>query len=258
MRAQSATIVIPCRNERGNIMATVARMPHFAPKQEIIFVEGHSRDGTLDEIRRAIAANPEMDIKVFVQDGEGKGDAVRKGLEMARGDVLMILDADLTVGPEELTKFYAAITSGAAEFVNGTRMIYPKEGKSMRTLNLIANRIFAYLFTYLLNQRFTDTLCGTKALTRENYKRLAAGRNYFGWFDPFGDFDLILGAVKLNLKVIEVPIRYRTRTFGETKISRFSHGWLLMRMLLLALSRLKMVPESGSDRRWSANSASKR
>ena len=258
MPAQSATIVIPCRNERGNIMAAVERMPHFASEQEIIFVEGHSQDGTLDEIRRAIVAHPEMDIKVFVQDGEGKGDAVRKGFEMARGDVLMILDADLTVGPEELTKFYAAITSGVAEFVNGTRMVYPKEGKSMRTLNLIANRIFAYLFTYMLNQRFTDTLCGTKALTRENYERLAAGRNYFGSFDPFGDFDLILGAVKLNLKVIEVPIRYRARRFGETKISRFSHGWLLMRMLLFAFRRLKMVPESASGRRWNAKSASQR
>jgi SAM-dependent methyltransferase len=243
MPAQSATIVIPCRNERGNIIASVERMPHFAPEQEIIFVEGHSDDGTLDEIRRAIGAHPEMDIKLFVQDGEGKGDAVRKGFEMARGDILMILDADLTVGPEELTKFYAAITSGAAEFVNGTRMVYPKEGKSMRTLNLIANRILASLFTYILNQRFTDTLCGTKALSRKNYERLAVGRNYFGSFDPFGDFDLILGAVKLNLKVIEVPIRYRTRRFGETKISRFSHGWLLMRMLLFAFRRFKMVPE---------------
>jgi SAM-dependent methyltransferase len=248
MRAPSATIVIPCRNERGNVMATVERMPHFAPKQELIFVDGHSQDGTLDEIHRAIVAHPEMDIKVFVQDGEGKGDAVRKGFEMARGDVLMILDADLTVAPEELTKFYSAITSGAAEFVNGTRMIYPKEGKSMRTLNLIGNRIFARMFTYLLNQHFTDTLCGTKGLTRENYKRLAAGRNYFGSFDPYGDFDLILGAVKLNLKVIEVPIRYRARMFGETKISRFSHGWLLMRMLLFAFRRLKMVPEPAGAR----------
>jgi glycosyltransferase involved in cell wall biosynthesis len=258
MRAQSATIVIPCRNERGNIMAAVERMPHFAPEQEIIFVEGHSQDGTLDEIHRAIVAHPEMEIKVFVQDGEGKGDAVRKGFEMARGDVLMILDADLTVGPEELTKFYAAITSGAAEFVNGTRMVYPKEGKSMRMLNLIANRIFAYLFTYILNQRFTDTLCGTKVLTRENYERLAAGRNYFGLFDPFGDFDMILGAVKLNLKVIEVPIRYRARRFGETKISRFRHGWLLMRMLLFAFRRLKIVPDSASGQRWSAKNASQR
>ena len=167
---------------------------------------------------------------------------MRKGFEMARGDVLMILDADLTVAPEELTKFYAVITSGAGEFVNGTRMVYPKEGNAMRTLNLIANRIFALLFTYMLNQRFTDTLCGTKALTRENYKRLAAGRNYFGPFDPFGDFDLILGAAKLNLKVVEVPIRYRARTFGETQISRFSHGWLLIRMVFFAFRKFKILP----------------
>src|SRR5262249_48920478 len=239
----SATIVIPCRNEHGNILAAVERMPRFAPDQEIIFVEGHSRDGTLDEIRRVIATHPEMDIKVFVQDGTNKGDAVRKGFEIARGDVLMILDADLTVAPEELTKFYAVITSGVGEFVNGTRMIYPKDGNAMRTLNLIANRIFALLFSYMLNQRLTDTLCGTKALTRENYKRLAAGREYFGPFDPFGDFDLILGAVKLNLKVVEVPIRYRARIFGESQISRFSHGWLLIRMVFFAFRKIKMLPE---------------
>ena len=241
--ALSATIVIPCRNERGNIFATVERMPRFALDQEIIFVEGHSRDGTLEEIRRVISAHPEMDIKLFVQDGKNKGDAVRKGLGMARGDVLMILDADLTVAPEELTKFYAVITSGAGEFVNGTRMVYPKEDHAMRTLNLIANRIFALLFSYILNQRFTDTLCGTKALTRENYKRLAAKRDYyFGSFDPFGDFELILGAAKLNLKAVEVPIRYRARTFGETQISRFSHGWLLTRMVFFAFRKFKILP----------------
>src|SRR5262249_5032329 len=168
----SASIIIPCRNESGNIAAAIERLPRFAPDQEIIFVEGHSRDDTLDEIHRIVAAHPDVDIKVLVQDGKGKGDAVRKGFETARGDVLMILDADLTVAPEELGKFYAVIASGAGEFVNGTRMVYPKEGKAMRTLNLIANRIFALLFTYLLNQRFTDTLCGTKVLSRANYARL--------------------------------------------------------------------------------------
>jgi Glycosyl transferase family 2/Methyltransferase domain len=240
----SASIIIPCRNERGNIEAAIERLPTFAPDQEVIFVEGHSRDGTLEEIRRVIAAHPGVDVKVLVQDGKGKGDAVRKGFEAARGDVLMILDADLTVAPEDLRKFYDVIVSGVGEFVNGTRMVYPKEGKAMRTLNLIANRVFALLFTYLLNQRFTDTLCGTKVLSRENYVRLAAGRDYFGSFDPFGDFDLILGAVKLNLKVVEVPIRYRARTFGETQISRFTHGWLLLRMVWFAFRKLKMLPKA--------------
>jgi SAM-dependent methyltransferase len=235
----STTVVIPCRNERGNIEPAVARLPAFCDDIEILFIEGHSKDGTLDEIRRVIAAYPERDIKVLVQDGRGKADAVHKGFAAARGDVLMILDADLTVPPEDLPKFYDALASGKGEFINGTRLVYPMETGAMRALNTLGNRYFAHLFTWLLNQRFTDTLCGTKVLTRESYAKIAANRAYFGDFDPFGDFDLIFGAVKLNLKVIEVPIRYADRTYGSTQISRFRHGWLLLRMCVFAFFKLK-------------------
>ncbi len=237
----SATIVIPCRNERGNIEPAVRRIPNFAADQEIIFVEGHSKDGTLDEIYRIMARYPDLDIKATVQDGRGKGDAVRKGFELARGDVLIILDADLTVPPEELPKFYELIASGRGEFVNGSRLVYPMEDQAMRFLNLTANRLFAYAFSYLLNQRLTDTLCGTKVLSKRHYQRIAEERAYFGDFDPFGDFDLIFGATKSNLKFVEVPIRYMARTFGETQISRFRHGWLLLRMVVFAWWKLKAI-----------------
>jgi len=235
------SVVVPCRNERGNIEAAVTRLPKMAPHQEIIFIEGHSRDQTLEEIHRVIAAYPDHDIKVAVQDGKGKGDAVRKGFDMATGDLLMILDADLTMPPEDLPKFYDVLASGKGEFVNGSRLVYPMEDEAMRFLNLLANRAFALIFTYLLNQRLTDTLCGTKALSRQHYRELVANRAYFGDFDPFGDFDLIFGATKLNLKLVEVPIRYMARTYGETQISRFRHGWLLLRMVVFAFGKLKAV-----------------
>jgi SAM-dependent methyltransferase len=237
--AKSVTVLVPCRNERGNIEGAVRRIPNFCDDIEIIFVEGHSSDGTLQEIHRVIAAYPNLDIKVFVQDGKGKGDAVRKGFAEARGDVLMILDADLTVPPEALPKFFRALVSGKGEYVNGTRLVYPMEKDAMRFLNQLANQAFSWIFSWLLNQRFTDTLCGTKVLTRRHYEQIAANRNYFGDFDPFGDFDLIFGAAKLNLKVIEVPIRYASRTFGVTQISRFRHGWLLLRMVVFAFRKLK-------------------
>ena len=237
----SLSVIVPCRNERGNIEAAVRRLPRIAPMQEIIFVEGHSQDGTFDEIKRVIAAYPHLRIRVAVQDGKGKGDAVRKGFDMAEGDLLTILDADLTMPPEDLGKYYDALASGKAEFVNGSRLVYPIEAGAMRFLNLVANRVFAMLFTYLLNQRFTDTLCGTKALSRAHYRQLVAGRNYFGNFDPFGDFDLIFGATKLHLKALEVPIRYMARTYGETQISRFRHGLLLLRMVAFAWWKLKAV-----------------
>jgi len=235
----SVSVVIPCRNERGNIEAAVKRLPAFAPDIEIIFVEGHSRDGTYEECERVRAAYPDRDIKVFRQDGRGKGDAVRKGFAAARGDVLMILDADLTVPPETLPKFYDALVKGHGEFINGTRMVYPKEGQAMRFLNNIANRAFAIIFSYLLNQRFTDTLCGTKVLWRRDYDKVVQNRAYFGDFDPFGDFDLLFGAAKLNLKIVEVPIRYANRSYGETQISRFRHGWMLLRMVVFAWRKLK-------------------
>jgi glycosyltransferase involved in cell wall biosynthesis len=235
----SATVVVPCRNERGNIQAAVDRLPRFCSKLEIVFVEGGSSDGTWDEIQRVIAASPQYDIKAIKQTGKGKGDAVRKGFAEATGDVLFILDADLTTAPVDLPKFYEALAAGRGEFINGSRLVYPMEKQAMRFLNQIANTIFAMLFTYLLNQRYTDTLCGTKVLLRRHYDDIARNRAYFGDFDPFGDFDLIFGASKLNLKTAEIPIRYAAREYGETNISRFRHGLLLLRMVVFAFMKLK-------------------
>ena len=238
---RSATVVIPCRNERGNIEAAVTRMPRFCDDIEILFVEGHSHDGTLEEIHRVIAACQDRDIKVLVQDGKGKADAVFKAFAHARGDVLIVLDADLTMPPEQLPKFWNALALGRGEFINGSRLVYPMEKEAMRFLNLIANRFFSILFTWLLNQRFTDTLCGTKVLKRTDYERLRRGHGYFGDFDPFGDFELIFGAAKLNLKVVEVPVRYANRVYGETQISRFRHGLLLLRMVVFAYRKFKAL-----------------
>ena len=241
-RKFSASILIPCRNEKGNVENAILRMPRFGSAQEILFVEGNSSDGTFEECERVRDAYEDSwNIKVLKQDGKGKGDAVRKGFAAATGDVLMILDADLTMPPEALPKYHAVIETGKAEFVNGTRLIYPMENEAMRPLNLIANRCFAYLFSYLVNTRLTDTLCGTKVLLRKDYEVLAAERAYFGNFDPFGDFDLIFGAAKQNLKIIETPIHYKARTFGETQISRFRDGWLLLKMVWFAYRKLKAI-----------------
>ena len=238
-RTPSVTVLVPCRNEAGNIEPAIKRIPRLASDIEILFVEGHSSDNTIDEINRMIAAHPDLDIRLVRQEGKGKGDAVRKGFDEARGDVLMILDADLTMPPEDLPKFYAAIASGKGEFINGSRLVYPMENEAMRFLNRVANWTFSKLFSWLLNQRFTDTLCGTKVLRKADYERIAINRPYFGDFDPFGDFDLLFGAAKLNLKIVEVPVRYAARTYGTTQISRFADGWLLLRMVVVAYRRLK-------------------
>lgn len=237
----SATVVVPARNERGNIEPAVRRIPDFCGDIEIIFVEGHSQDGTFEEMERVKQAYPSKDIKVMRQPGKGKADAVFTAFDAARGDVLIILDADLTMPPEQIPKFVEALLAGKGEFVNGSRLVYPMDDGAMRFLNLIANKIFSYLFSWLLNQRYTDTLCGTKVLRRSDYQRLKAGKAYFGDFDPFGDFDLIFGASKLNLKSVDLPIRYAARTYGETQISRFRHGWMLLKMVAFAFLKIKAI-----------------
>ena len=236
------SVIVPCLNERGNIADAVRRIPQMGGETEIIFVDGGSSDGTAEEIELQIKKYPDRRIKLVHQGSRaGKGDAVRKGFAAAGGDVLVIQDADLTAPPEDLTKFFAALRDGKGEFINGSRLVYPMEKQAMRFLNLLANKFFGMLFTWLLGQRFRDTLCGTKMISKSNYELIAANRSYFGDFDPFGDFDLIFGAVKQNLKVAEVPVAYKARTYGQTNISRFKHGWLLLKMSWVAFKKIKWL-----------------
>jgi len=240
--SSSVTVVVPARNEAGNVADILRRVPRMGERTELIFVEGGSTDDTWETIQREVAAyRGPLEIVSCRQPGRGKGDAVREGFARATGDLLMILDADLTVAPEDLPKFYAAATAGVGDYIQGTRMVYPMEGGAMRFLNQLGNVGFSRLFTFLLNQRIKDTLCGTKVIWREDYQRLAARRAEFGDFDPFGDFDLIFGAVNQNLRLVEIPVRYRSRTYGATNISRFRHGLLLLKMSAVAARKLKFV-----------------
>lgn len=239
----SVSIIVPARNEAGTIEVMARELPHLGSSTEIIFVEGHSRDTTLAEIRRVVGTyRGSKLLRYAVQEGEGKGDAVRKGFSMARGEVLIIYDADMTVPPQELEKFYRALVEGKGDFINGSRLIYPMERQSMRTLNLIANKLFSKLLTWLLGQRVKDTLCGTKVLWKNGYEAIARHRAFFGEFDPFGDFDLLFGAAKLHFKIIDMPIHYRERTYGATNIRRWKHGWLLLKMCWFAARKLKFSP----------------
>lgn len=239
---ESVSVVIPARNEAGHIQSLLTRIPQLAPKQEVIFVEGNSTDNTWEVIRDVVSKyRGPWTIRCLRQPGKGKADAVRTAFDICTGDVLMILDADISVPPEELTAFRDALACGHAEFVNGSRMVYMMDAKAMRFLNLLGNKFFGAVFTYLLSQRFRDTLCGTKVLRRSDYERIAANRAYFGDFDPFGDFDLLFGAARLNLKIADVPVHYKARTYGETNISRFRHGMILLKMCAFAARKMKFI-----------------
>jgi glycosyl transferase family 2 len=240
--APSVSIIVPARNESGNIEAAILRTPPMGPDDELIFIEGNSTDNTWDAICQLKKKYEGIrNIQVDRQEGKGKGDAVRKGFALAKKEILMILDADLTVPPEELPRFYNALVTQKGEFINGSRLVYPMEKQAMRFFNLLANKFFAVMFSFVLGQRFKDTLCGTKALTQENYRKLASHREYFGEFDPFGDFDLIFGAARMALHIVEVPVHYRERTYGSTNIERWKHGVILLRMLGFAASRIKFI-----------------
>jgi SAM-dependent methyltransferase len=235
------SVIIPARNESGNIEDAVRRTPPMGKGTEIIFVEGGSSDDTWAKIQQVVETYPNDDIKAIQQTGKGKGNAVDEGFANATGDIFMILDADLTVPPEDLPKFYFALVEGIAEFANGVRLVYPMEDHAMRFLNMCANKFFSIAFSWILGQPVKDTLCGTKALTQRHYHRIIAHRSYFGNFDPFGDFDLLFGASKLDLKIVDIPIRYRERIYGETNINRWRHGLLLFQMLFYAARKLKFV-----------------
>ena len=257
----SVSVIIPTRNERGNIEELVMRTPDMGSHTELIFVDGNSTDGTIEEIHRWIAARPDRDISFLAQDTaaddftpanlmlkKGKGDAVRKGFSAAKGDILMILDSDISVAPEDMTRFYEVLASSNARFANGTRFTYEFEAAAMKPLNKFGNVFFSLAFTWLLGQRITDTLCGTKVLFRRDYERIAANRAHFGNFDPFGDFDLIFGAAWLGLPMRDVPVRYLARTYGESKVRVSAHGPLLGQMSLIALWHFKIKPLIGGPR----------
>lgn len=235
----TVSVIIPCKNEKGNIEAAVKRIPQMGKFTELIFVYGASVDGTFEEIKRVAQKYPDRSISMYKQKQKGKGDAVRLGFDYAIGDIVMILDADLTMPPEELPKFYYALTENKGECINGSRLVYTMESEAMRPLNFLANRFFSELFSWLLSQRVKDTLCGTKVLWKEDYQMIARNRAYFGSFDPFGDFDILFGAAKLHLKLLDIPVHYKSRSYGTTQIRRFYCGWILLGMSFLAMKKFK-------------------
>ena len=243
-RVPKVSIIVAARNEAGNIQSLIERLPSLSPAQELIFVEGASEDSTWETIQTAVNQNQDktkLIISAYKQAGKGKGDAVRLGFSKAKGDIFIILDADLSVPPEELPRFIENLTNDNCEFANGSRLVYPMEDKAMQFLNLIGNRLFGIIFSFLIGQSVRDTLCGTKAMWADDYRRLAAQREYFGDFDPFGDFDLLFGASRLGLRIRDIPVHYKERIYGSTNISRFRHGLLLIKMTIFAAKRLKFV-----------------
>lgn len=236
----SCSVIVPARNEAGNIKPALERIPSLGSETEVIFIEGNSKDDTWETIQREVAAyNGPHKVSFAKQPGKGKWDAVRLGFSMAKGDVLVIQDGDLTAPPEDLPKFFKAICDGTCEFANGSRLVYPMESKAMQFLNLLGNKFFAVTLSFILGQNVKDSLCGTKMLLRSDYLKLTERIKEFGDFDPFGDFNLLFGSALLQLKIRDIAVRYKDRIYGETNISRFRHGTILLKMAWFGLRKIK-------------------
>jgi ubiquinone/menaquinone biosynthesis C-methylase UbiE len=237
----SVSVILPARNEEGNIEQAIKTIPMMGSMTQIIFVEDHSKDNTREEIKRVVEKyKNKREIHYFIQHEEyGKSAAVRRGFANATNDIVMVFDSDLTMDPKDLPKFYQALVDNKAELIMGSRLVYPMEKDAMRFLNILGNKFFSLVFSFLLDQQIKDTLCGTKVLFKKDYDKIVKNRAYFGEFDPFGDFDFIFGATKLNLKILEIPIRYKARVYGKTNIKRFNHGWLLFKMTFFAAKKIK-------------------
>jgi hypothetical protein len=238
----SLTIVVPARNERANIEPALQRIPQLpGVNTEVLLVEGHSTDETWEEIQRLLPLySNRFAIKALKQPGKGKADAVKYAFGQAGNEILVILDADMAVPPEQLEKFYTAYCQGLADFINGSRLVYPRQESAMRFLNLLGNAFFAKALSLTLGTRLGDTLCGTKLLSKQDYLRISRWNKDFGDFDPFGDFELLFPAAQLGLGIIDIPVHYCNRAYGQTNISRFRHGWLLLKMVWAGFWRLKL------------------
>lgn len=238
----SVSIIIPARNESGMIEKLAYDLPTLGNKTELIFIENNSTDNTLEVLEKTVKNyHGKNIIKFSSKKCRGKKEAVYSGFDMASGDILMICDADMTVPAEELVKFYNAIVNGKGEFINGSRLVYPMERQSMQTLNIIGNKFFSLAFSWLLGQKIKDTLCGTKVLWKNDFKHIKADGQFFGDFDLWGDFDLLFGASKLNLKIVDLPIHYKERTYGVSNMRRWKHGWMLLKMVILASKKIKFI-----------------
>jgi len=240
----SISIIVPARNEEGNIRRIVDSIPRFCNHIEVIFVEGNSTDNTWKAIQETVK-DPDVAgrferISCFQQTGKGKADAVRVGFKNATGDLLTVLDADLTMPAEDLPRYYSAYVQGKADFINGNRLLYPMESEAMRFINLLGNIFFAKLLSLILSIRINDSLCGTKLFSRHDYERMTAWNNDFGKFDPFGDYEMLFPASALKLGTIDIPIVYKARTYGDTNISRFRDSLKLMRMCIIGFFRMKL------------------
>ena len=229
---KSKSIIIPAKNEEKNLIPLIKRIPHFNEEYELVVVYGDSKDKTEEVVLNLENVFPELNIKVLKQSSNGKANAVWEAVEVCDMELIAILDSDQSVDPETLEHFFEILENGNADFVNGTRLIYPMEDKAMRTINTLGNKIFQFLISLVIKQKLTDSLCGTKVFKKSSVKKIKYWQNSLSSKDPFGDFDLIFSAAYAGDKILEYPVHYRARVYGETQISRFRDGFKLIKYFI--------------------------
>ena len=177
--------------------------------------------------------NSDIKIKIANGIGKGKSRAVDVGVKNSSGDYCIILDADITVKVEDLDLFYHAIKNNNADLINGSRLIYKVERKSMRILNYFGNIFFSIIVSYISEKYVSDVLCGTKCFKRKSWNKYEDFRQKYQLNDIWGDFNIIFASSFIGEKIIDLPVRYYERVQGVSKMGKRFFNFLNMTKVCL-------------------------
>ena len=235
------SFIIPCKNEENNIKTFENEIKNSNQSNEYLFGDDNSMDKTIDEIDKLSKKLNNNKILKYNGPGVCKSENVYKGIELSSGDIIVVYDADLTVDFKDVEFSIDILKNTNADFINCTRMIYPQKDGAMKFSNFIGNSIFANLFSLLFRKKITDTLCGTKIFFKKDWVKIKKNITGLGVKDLWGDFDLLIGAYKNNLKITEVPVTYHERKEDNTKMtSVFLNGIRMLSIVLVAFYKLRL------------------
>ncbi len=227
------SFIIPCKNEQDNIKVFEQKINENTEPDEYLFGDDNSSDKTSDEIDKLIEKLSDKKIIKYNGPGICKSENVYKGIDLSSGDIIVIYDADHTVSFEDIKFSVSIMKKTNVDFINCTRMIYPQKDGAMKFANFIGNTIFASLFSLLFKKKITDTLCGTKIFYKKDWEKIKENTSQWGMKDLWGDFDLLIGAYKNNLKITEVPVTYYERRENETKMTSLISNTLRMFFIVI-------------------------
>jgi glycosyltransferase involved in cell wall biosynthesis len=225
-------VLVPCRNEKGNILKLHLELSTLKNVDEIIFVEGGSHDKTYEEIESLLKRCPNSRIRLIKQMGHGKFNAVLSGYHASNADFFVIWDGDNTIPCSDQQKMIDLFLERSQEpvFVTANRITVHREDNAFRFINLIGNFLFSFLVLLVFRVKIPDVLSGTKIFHRNLlHEDITCNRALEA--DPFGDLYLLSRASKVGCEILSIPCKYKERTYGISNIGRWSGGLAMLKLM---------------------------